>query len=199
MEGDGADTRNKRKNEGCSNDTSEEEEQIGSGKQGSGVTGVLRGEEKASTVTKQNAKERGSGNEVDDGDVKGAAGVVEGGRLLDEVEYPTVEELIKEDYEDQTEERGGEQDETMEEGEEEGEPSEAGDGTANAAMQDKGRKRKRRTWKMSEMREVTRAKMLERMEMSTDDVTMQRIRKTNGRGSSDNVRQAEECSDRGIT
>ena len=150
-------------------------------------------------MTKQNAKERGSGNEVDDGDVKGAAGVVEGGRLLDEVEYLTMEELIEEDYEDQTEERGGEQDETMEEGEEEGESSEAGDGTANAAMQDKGRKRKRRTWKMSEMREVTRAKMLERMEMSADDVTMQRIRKTNGRSSSDNVRQAEECSDRGIT
>ena len=202
IEGDGADTRNKRKNEGCSMDTSEEEEQIGSGKQGDGVTGVPRGvqqQKEGSTVTKQNAQERGSGNEVNDGDVEGAAGVVEGRRLLDEAEYPTVEELIEEDYEDQTEERRDEQDETMEEGEEEGRPSKADDGTANAVMQDEGRKRKRRTWKMSEMREVTRAKMLERMEMSADDATMQRIRKTNGRGSSDNVRQAEECSDRGIT
>ena len=110
-----------------------------------------------------------------------------------------MEELIEEDYEDQTEERRDEQDETMEEGEKEGRPSKADDGTANAVMQNEGRKRKRRTWKMSEMREVTRAKMLERMEMSADDVTMQRIRKTNGRSSSDNVRQAEECSDRGIT
>ena len=57
----------------------------------------------------------------------------------------------------------------MEIGEEEGRLSKADDGMANAVMQDEGRKRKRRTWKMSEMREVTRAKMLERMEMSADD------------------------------
>ena len=76
-------------------------------------------------MTKQNAQEHGSGNEVDDGDVEGAAGVVEGRRLLDEAEYPTVEELIEEDYEDQTEERRDEQDETVEEGEEEGRQSKA--------------------------------------------------------------------------
>ena len=113
-------------------------------------------------MTKQSAQERGSGDEVNDDDVESAAEEVEGRRLPEGAEYPTVEELIKEDYEDQTEERGDEQDETMEEG----------DDTAHAMMQGKGRKRKRRTWKMSEMREVTRAKMLERMEMSTDDMTM---------------------------
>ena len=52
------------------------------------------------------------------------------------------------DYEDHAEERGGEQDETMEEGEDESGPSRAGDATAHAMIQDKGRKRKRRTWKM---------------------------------------------------
>ena len=145
------------------------------------------------TVTEQSAQERGSGDEVNDGDVEGAAKEVEGRRLSEGAEYPTVEELIKEDYEDQTEERGDEQDDTMEEGEDEGGPSRTGDETAHATIQDKGRKRKRRTWKMSEMREVTRAKMLERMEMSTDDMTMRRILKTNGRGSSDNVLRWRPC------
>ena len=91
------------------------------------------------TVTEQSAQERGSGDEVNDGDVEGAAEEVEGRRLPEGAEYPTMEELIKEDYEDQTEERGGEQDDTMEEGEDEGGPSRTGDETAHATIQDKRR------------------------------------------------------------
>ena len=153
------------------------------------------------TATEQDAQEHGSEDGDNNGDKGGAEEEVGGKHLSTGMECPTVEELIWDDNENQAEPEdcGDDQDGAMEEGKDESEPSEAGDEMAHAIMQDEGRKRKRRTWKMSEMREVTRAKMLERMEMSTDDITMQRIRKTNGGSSGNNVRQTEECSDRGIT
>jgi len=179
---DGTDMRNRRRNGGCSSETNDVEEQTNMGEQDSEVTGVPRRMQpggEGPTATEQDAQEHGSEDEDNNGDKGGAEEEVGGKHLSTGMECPTVEELIWDDHENQAEDYGDDQDGAMEEGKDESEPSEACpcDEMAHAIMQDEGRKRKRRTWKMSEMREVTRAKMLERMEMSTDDITMQLIKK----------------------